>query len=221
MKNNLKLEIPTRAQATELNKINNEIPSTSDIDNSNYIELKNTADRLNKSTEDVINMVREIDESEFTLRELISQANKSATTFGHIRSQATKIPNINDQINERQDKLDYIQYSTEYNEEEKQHRVKEIKDKIKEYKEIRDGYQENINNFKYALKDQVIFIKSTISKLLDSGGKIRLLFLEQGITVFSNIYSICYGIRYISRSINTKWKTRIYNNTFKYYRSGW
>ena len=55
-------------EATALNEIDNELPSTSDIDNANYIELQNITERFNKSIEDVINMVREIDESEFTLR---------------------------------------------------------------------------------------------------------------------------------------------------------
>ena len=60
---------------------------------------------------------------------------------------------------------------------------------MKNYKKIRDGYQEDIDNFKYALKDQVTLIRSTISKILDSdmtlGEKIRTLFREQGITIAS------------------------------------
>ena len=58
----------TSEQAAELNEINNEVPSTSDIDNANYIELQNIADRLNKSIENVINMVTEIDEPGLTLK---------------------------------------------------------------------------------------------------------------------------------------------------------
>ena len=71
---------------------------------------------------------------------------------------------INDHIKERQDKLDYIQNSTEYTEEEKQHLIKGLKTELKEYKEIRDGYQESINNFKYALKDQVTLIRVQYQK---------------------------------------------------------
>ena len=59
---------------------------------------------------------------------------------------------INEELKKQQDKLDYIQNSTEYNEEEKQHLMERIKDRITNYEEIRDGYQKNIDDFKYALK---------------------------------------------------------------------
>ena len=195
MKNNLGIiKKITLEQAAELNRVNNNLPSTSDIDNANDIELVNIVNSIQNSKEDLIHVVREIDVenvlgSGYTWREVISQLEESTTTFSHIKTLATKMATINDQIKERQDKIDYIQNSTEYNEEEKQHRIKQIKDTIKEYKEIRDGYQENINNFKYTLKDQVTLIRSTISKALDSdmtlGEKIKTLFREQGITIFS------------------------------------
>ena len=96
---------------------------------------------------------------------------------------------INEEIKEQQDKLDYIQNSTEYNEEEKQPLMERIKDRITNYEEIRDGYQKNIDDFKYELKNQITSIKETISKILNSdmtlGEKIRTLFREQGITIFS------------------------------------
>ena len=177
----------------KLEKINRVLPSPSDIDKADITEMKDLSGKINTSTGELLHMSRDIQTDDvfegLTLREIISQAKESATTFGHIKTLATKMATINDQIKERQDKLDYIQNSTEYNEEEKQHRMKEIKDRIKEYKQIRDGYQEDIDNFKYALKDQVTLIRSTISKVLNSdmtlGEKIRTLFREQGITIAS------------------------------------
>ena len=181
-------------EATALNEIDNNLPSTSDIDKANDIELVNIVDSVKNSIEDLNHVVREIDVenvlgSGYTWREVISQIEASSTTFGHIKTLATKMATINDHIKERQDKLEYIQNSTEYNEGEKQRRMKEIKDRIKDYKKIWDGYQKSINDFKYALKDQVTLIRSTISKVLNSdmtlGEKIRTLFREQGITIFS------------------------------------
>ena len=162
------IENITPEQAAELNQVNNNLPSTSYINNASAIELQNIANRVNKSIEDIINMVREIDESGLTLQELNTYAKDSASKSGHIRDLAEKMANKSKDIKKQQEKLDYIQNSTEYNEEEKQHRIKEIKDTIEKYEGERDKLQESINNFKYELKCQINSIKETINKIPNS-----------------------------------------------------
>ena len=126
---------------------------------------------------------------ELPIRELLSLDREARTRSGHIKTLTTKMTTITEEIKEQQDKLDYIENSTEYNEEEKKTLMERIKDRITNYEEIRDGYQKNINDFKYELKNQITSIKETISKILNSdmtlGEKIRTLFREQGITIAS------------------------------------
>ena len=192
-------------------KRNNNLPTPSDINNANDIELETIADSVQSSIEDLIHISKEIqtdDLFELPIRELLSLDREARTRSGHIKTLATKMATINEEIKEQQDKLDYIQNSTEYNEEEKQSLMERIKDRITNYEEIRDGYQKNIDDLKYELKSQITNIKETISKvLLDSdttlGEKIRTLFREQGITIASILTAFGMAIGFISRSIIT------------------
>ena len=82
-------------QAAELNQENNNLPSTSDIDNANDIELVNIVDSVQNSIEDLNHVVREIDVknvlgSGYTLREVISQIKESTSISGHIRNFSRK-----------------------------------------------------------------------------------------------------------------------------------
>ena len=179
--------------ATVLNEKYNELQSASQsVDNANDIELETIADSVQSSIEDLIHISKEIQTDglfELPIRELLSLDREARTRSGHIKTLTTKMTTINEEIKEQQDKLDYIQNSTEYNEEEKQPLMERIKDRITNYEEIRDGYQKNIDDLKYELKSQITNIKETISKVLDSdttlGEKIRTLFREQGITIAS------------------------------------
>ena len=123
----------------KLKKIYRVLPSPSDIDKADITETKDLSGKINTSTGELLHMSRDIQTDDvfegLTLREIISQAKESATTFGHIKTLATKMATINDDIKEQQDKLDYIQNSTEYTEEEKQPLMQRIKDRISDYKE--------------------------------------------------------------------------------------
>ena len=179
-------------QAMELNKLNQDLPSTSDIDNASNIELINIADQVHRSIENLEHVSQSTQTDnlfELPMRELLSLDKEARTRTGHIKTLNSKMVSINQEIEEIQNKIDVLENSTEYNEAEKRPLIEQLKNKIINYEEIREGYEKNISDLKYELGSQISKIKETISKVLDSdttlGEKIRTLFREQGITIFS------------------------------------
>ena len=169
-----------------------EMPSASDVDKADFIELEEIA----KSTEDLIsqinNQTQTDDLLEYSLRELLGL---DRSIRGSLKVEVAKKVKLEEHIKKERRKLEEFQeHPGVYDDAMREDITKRI-DALNDELAIR---QESIDLLKGRLKSQITSFKQTIAKVLDKdtslGEKIRTLFREQGITIASILTAIGMAI---------------------------
>ena len=185
----------TAKQAIMLNKVEEEIPSVSDVDKAGAIELQEIA----KSLEDLIFQIdiqKDTDDLfEHPLRELPGLDTQFRSIGGSLKVEVAKKVQLEECIKKEHRKLEeFREYPGVYDDAMREDITKRIDD-LNEDLKVR---QESIDLLKGRLKNQITSFKETISKVLDKdtslAEKIQTLFREQGITIASILTAIGMAI---------------------------
>ena len=125
------------------------------------------------------------------MREFLGIDKALQSINGELRNNTAKISELGKQIKRDTAKLKEIEDNPEgFSEEQKELYKKRLQD----LKEERQARLEFLSQNRKDLQTQVARIKQTIGKILDSdtslGKKIRILFREQGITIFSVLTAV-------------------------------
>ena len=196
---NLGFDIPknklSARQAIMLNKIAEELPSTSEITKASDVDLEDMSGDVVNSTEDLISLVRQqsVDHEttqtddlfEYPLRELLGLDKTLRNIRGSLQDEVAKKVQLEQHIDREKSKLEEIENSPNMTDEQRN----EVKERMERLYEELKTRQESIDILKGKLNSQVTSIRETIAKVLDKdttlGEKIRTLFREQGITIVS------------------------------------
>ena len=186
----------TARQVALLNKVEEEIPSASDVDKAGDIELQ----EIVKITEDLIFQIKDIqtdtdDLFEHPLRELLGLDTRLRSIRGSLKVEIAKKFQLEEHIAKEHRKLEeFREYPGVYDDAMREDITKRIDD-LNEDLRVR---QESIDILNRRLKSQITSFKETIAKVLDKdtslGEKIRTLFREQGITIVSILTAIRMAI---------------------------
>ena len=87
-------------------------------------------DRLDNRYEDLKYLSKSVqtdDLFELPIRELLALDKEARTRIGHIKTLTLKILSINEEIEKIQNKIDILENSTEYTEEEKRPKIEQLK----------------------------------------------------------------------------------------------
>ena len=179
-----------------LNKAEEELPSTSDTDKADEIELQEIA----KSTENLISQMLQTDDSfegEETLpmRELLGLDKQVRSIKGLLKVEVAKKVQLEERIKKERHKLeDFREYPGVYDDAMREEITKRI-DTLNDELLTR---HESIDILKGRLKSQITSFKEKIAKILDKdtslAKKIQTLFREQGITIASILMAIRMAI---------------------------
>ncbi|XP_057312688.1 uncharacterized protein LOC130654167 isoform X1 [Hydractinia symbiolongicarpus] len=193
---NLGFDIPennlSTREAIKLNKIQEELPSSSRITNATDIELDTIIENISDSTEDLVHQssidhetTRTDDLFEYPVRELLGLDKALRNIRGSLQSEVAKKVQLEQHIDREKNKLEEMANDTTYTDEQRE----EVKDRMKRINDGLKTRQESIDILKGKLNSQVTSIRETIAKVLNKdttlGEKIRTLFREQGITIVS------------------------------------
>ena len=177
---NLGFDIPrgrlTALQAVMLNKIQEELPSSSDIAKVDEIELQ----EISKSMENLIFQIKDVqtdtdDLFKHPLQKLLGLDKQLRSIRGSLKVEVAKTVQLEEHIKKEQHKLERIrEYPGEYDDGIREDIIKPIDD-LNEDLKVR---QESIDLLKGRLKNQITSFKETIPKVLDKDNslaeKIRL-----------------------------------------------
>ena len=182
----------TAQQAVMLNKAAEGLPSMSDVDKVDDIELQ----EIVKSTEDLISQLTQTDDLfEYPLHELLGLDKQLRSIRGSLKVEVAKKVQLEECIKKECHKLEeFREYPGVYDDAMREEITKTI-DALNDELATR---QESIDLLKGRLKNQIMSFKETIAKVLDSNTslseKIQMLFREQGITVASILTAIGMAI---------------------------
>ena len=190
-------------EAAMLNKVEKDLPSTFDIDAANDIELEGMTDKSINSTHEHIRELSsdrgtqtgEDDPNSLTMRELEGLDKELRNIRGSLKVEVAKKVKIEEKIKHENHKLLFTEHHSEYDEGIR----KDIERRLGKLNEDLKVREESIDLLKGRLKNQITSFKETIAKVLakdDStlGDRIRTLFREQGITIFSILTAIGMAI---------------------------
>ena len=190
-------------EAAILNKVEKDLPSTSDIDAANDIELEGMTDKSINSTHEHIRELSsdrgtqtgEDDPNSLTMRELEGLDKELRNIRGSLKVEVAKKVKIEEKIKHENCKLLFTEHHSEYDEGIR----KDIERRIVKLNEDLKTREESIDLLKGQLKNQITSFKETIAKVLAKDGstlgeRIRTLFREQGITIFSILTAIGMAI---------------------------
>ena len=179
-----------------------ELPSSSEINRANDIELQELTERpitvikdfLQEISSDRGTQTGKDDPEAPTMRELMGLDKELRSIRGSLKVEATKKVELEQHIEREKTKLSRIANDPEYDEgirDDIRNRIERLNDELK----VR---QESIDLLKGRLKNQITSFRETIAKVLDKdatlGERIRTLFREQGITIFSILTAIGMAI---------------------------
>ena len=186
-----------------LNKVEEEIPSASDVDKVGDIELQ----EIVKSMEDLISQIKDVqtdtdDLFEHPSRELLGLDAQLRTIQGSLKVEVAKKVELEECIAKEHHKLkEFREYPGVYDDTMREDITKRIDD-LNEDLKVRQG---SIDLLKGRLKSQITSFKETIAKVLDKdtslAENIRTLFREQGITVASILTAIGMAIRVLVEAL--------------------
>ena len=192
----------TTRQAAMLNKTEEELPSASAINRADEIEMKELTEKVISSNEDLIREISsdrgtqtgEDDPEMPTMRELVGLDKELRSIRGSLKVEAAKKVEFEQHIEREKTKLSRIVNDPEYDDGIRD----DIRNRIKRLNEDLKVRQESIDVLKGRLKNQITSFRETIAKVLDKdatlGERIRTLFREQGITIFSILTAIGMAI---------------------------
>ena len=167
------------------NLLKSEIPTQTDIETILLFDLSSIV-------EDIRIKTREASQNtDLDMREFLGISKALQSINGELRNNTAKLSELDKQIKRDTAKLKEIEDNPEgFSEEQKELYKKRLQD----LKEERQARLELLSQNRKDLQTQVARIKQTIEKMLDSdtslGEKIRTLFREQGITIFSVLTAV-------------------------------
>ena len=183
-------------------EIEEKLPSASDITKADEIELKEITRKAIDVNEDLIKEISsdrgtqtgEDDPDMPTMRELQGLDKELRSIRGSLKVEAAKKVEIKQKLTQEYRKLEYVREHSNYDE----GIHKDIKERIGKLTEDLKTREESIDLLKGRLRNQITSFKETIAKVLDKdkslGERIRTLFREQGITIFSILTAIGMAI---------------------------
>ena len=183
-------------------ELEEKLPSASDITKADEIELKELARKAIDVNEDLIKEISsdrgtqtgEDDPDMPTMRELQGLDKELRSIRGSLKVEAAKKVEIKQKLTQEYRKLEYVREHSNYDE----GIHKDIKERIGKLTEDLKTREESIDLLKGRLKNQITSFRETIAKVMDKdatlGERIRTLFREQGITIFSILTAIGMAI---------------------------
>ena len=190
----------TPQEAAMLNKTEEELPTASAIDRANDIEMQELTAKASKSAKDLINEIssdqgtQTDDLFEQPLRELLGLDKELKTIRGSLQVEVAKKGQLEQHIARDKAKLAEMENDPGYDDamrDNTRKRLERLNDEL-------SARQESINLLKGRLTNQITSFKETIAKVLNKdaslGERIRTLFREQGITIFSILTAIGMAI---------------------------
>ena len=177
-------------------------PSASDIGKTNEIKMQELTRKAIDVNEDLIREISsdrgtqtgEDDPNMPTMRELVGLDKELRSIRGSLKVEAAKKVEIEQKLRQEYRKLEEVREHSEYDEE----IHKDIRSHIERLNDELKAREESIDLLKGRLTDQITSFKETIAKVLDKdkslGERIRTLFREQGITIFSILTAIGMAI---------------------------
>ena len=199
----------TTRQAAMLNKTEEELPSASAISRANEIEMQELTEKVISSNEDLIREISSdrgtqtgVDNPEMpTMRELVGLDKELRSIRGSLKVEAAKKVELEEKIKKENRKLEEIRDNPEYDDgirNDIRNRIGRLNDDLK----VRE---ESIDLLKGRLKNQITSFWETIAKVMDKdatlGERIRTLFREQGITIFSILTAIGMAIGFLVEAV--------------------
>ena len=179
-------------------ELEEKLPSASDITKADEIELKEITRKAIDVNEDLIKEISsdrgtqtgEDDPDMPTMRELQGLDKELRSIRGSLKVEAAKKVEIKQKLTQEYRKLEYVREHSNYDE----GIHKDIKERIGKLTEDLKTREESIDLLKGRLKNQITSFRETIAKVMDKdttlGERIRTLFREQGITIFSVLTAI-------------------------------
>ena len=196
-------------QTAMLNKTVEELPSTSELGKADEIEMQELARKAIDVNEDLIKEISsdrgtqtgEGDPDMPTMRELQGLDKELRSIRGSLKVEAAKKVEIKQKLTQEYRKLEYVREHSEYDE----GIHKDVKERIGKLTEDLKTREESIDLLKGRLRNQITSFKETIAKVLDKdstlGERIRTLFREQGITIFSILTAIGMAIGVLVKAV--------------------
>ena len=189
----------TARQAVMLNRVKEELPSTSDITKADDIELQEIMENASKSMEDLILQMKNEqsqtdDLFEYPLHELLGLDKQLRTIRGSLKVEVAKKVQLEEHIKKEKRKLEeFREYPGVYGNDQ----LEEIRNRIERLSDDLKLRHESNSLLKGRLVNQITSFKETITKVLDKdtslAEKIRTLFREQGIMIASNTHGYRNG----------------------------
>ena len=174
-------------------------PSASDIGKANEIEMQELTRKAIDVNEDLIREISsdrgtqtgEDDPNMPTMRELVGLDKELRSIRGSLKVEAAKKVEIEQKLRQEYRKLEEVREHSEYDE----GIHKDIRSRIERLNDELKAREESIDLLKGRLKNQITSFKETIAKVIKDkdatlGERIRTLFREQGITIFSILTAI-------------------------------
>ena len=167
------------------NLLKNEIPTQTDIETIPLFDLSSVVEDNRIKTREASR------NTDLDMREFLGISKALQSINGELRNNTAKLSQLDKRIKRYTAKLKEIEDNPEgFSEEQKEL----YKKRLQGLKEERQARLEFSSQNRKALQTQVARIKQTIEKILDSvtslGEKIRTLFKEQGITIFSVLTAV-------------------------------
>ena len=178
------------------------MPSASEIGKANEIEMQELTRKAIDANEDLIREISsdrgtqtgEDDPDMPTMHELVGLDKELRSIRGSLKVEAAKKVEIERHIEREKRKLEEIRDNPEYDDgirNDIRNRIERLNDDLK-------AREESIDLLKGRLKNQITSFRETIAKVMDKdatlGERIRTLFREQGITIFSILTAIGMAI---------------------------
>ena len=167
---NLGFDIPrgklTAQEAVMLNKVKEELPSESDVDKADDIELQEIMENASRRMEDLISQMPQTDHSfKYPLHKLLGLDKQLRSIRGTLKVEVAKKVQLEERIKKEHCKLEeFLEYPEVYDNALREDITKQI-DALNDELATR---QESISLLKGRLKSQITSFHETIAKVLDS-----------------------------------------------------
>ena len=183
----------TARQAIMLNRVEEELPSASDVAKADDIDLQEIMEKATKSTEDLIAQFE--GQETLPMREFYGLDKQLRSIRGSLKVEVANKVQFEENIKKEKHKLeelrDYPGVYDDYIQEDIMKRITKLNDELM----VR---QKSIDLLKSRLMNQIMSFKETIIKVLNKdtslAEKIGTLFREQGITIASILMAIGMAI---------------------------
>ena len=178
-----------------LNKAQEELPSASDVDKADGIELQEIVENASRSIENLNQQVQEEPTEDLPIQELLGLDKQLRSIRGLLKVEVAKKVQLEECIKKEHQKLEeFREYPRVYDDAMRE----DITKRIYALNDELATRQQSIDILKGRLKNQIMSFHKMIAKVLDKdtslAEKIRTLFREQGITIASILTAIGMAI---------------------------